>query len=211
MNVSPSDKIKEFYSGNAEMYNRMMDEEIKLPIYHTMLSELMQRINHVKGAILDSSCGSGHMLELIQRDFAPVRELKGIDLSPDMVEMSSRRLKDKAVVLPGDMTQLHPIADQSCAAVINFFAIHHVHQAGLNQCLATWNRVLASGGVLMLGAWEGEGHIDYGEHGDIEALKYSLPALEQACVEAGFTADKFWCEWIEDMGMKAVYGFAVKP
>ena len=79
-------EVRAFYEENADSYATMMDTEIDLPMYGTALSALAERIGDLDGAILDSSCGSGHMLARLSC-YAPGRTLLGVDLSPRMVAM----------------------------------------------------------------------------------------------------------------------------
>ena len=128
MNVKPSsvEAVRALYENSAESYSRMMDEEIELPMYAVALSGLAQRIADIEGPILDSSCGSGHMLALLRDRYAPGRPLIGIDLSPRMVAISQERLGSAAEVRVGDMGALDGVPDLSCAATLNYFALHHV-------------------------------------------------------------------------------------
>ena len=170
MKITSAEKVREFYEENADSYNSMMDVEIDLPMYAAALSGLAQRIATIDGAVLDSSCGTGHMLERLKDQYAPGRQLLGVDLSPQMVAISQQRLGCAATVVEGDMSTLCHVPDGSCAAVLSFFALHHVDVEGMGTCFVEWYRVLKTGGQLLVATWEGEGNIDYGEHADIAAM-----------------------------------------
>ena len=79
MSVSPEDKVRSLYDATADSYDAMMEQEIYLPLYDRVLSDLANAARPVPGSILDSSCGSGHMLHRIAKDYCPERDLLGVD------------------------------------------------------------------------------------------------------------------------------------
>lgn len=212
MPLSPRQEVSAFYDGTADAYDRMMDEEISLPVYAEALGGLVRRISGVPGSVLDTSCGSGHMLARLADEYVADRPLLGVDLSPRMVAIAQARLGAAATVFQGDMASLpSEINGDSCAAVISFFSLHHVSPAELAVCLAEWGRVLAPGGQLLLAAWEGEGAIDYGNHSDIVTQRYRESELVAAAESVGLTVDRCSVEPVEGMEMDAVYLSASKP
>lgn len=164
--TSAVSKVRKLYEASAEDYDRMMDGEIGLPIYRELLGQLHRNISGLSGLLLDTACGSGHMLELYHKAFGPERSL---------------------------------------AAVLNFFAIHHVDREDLQACLNEWQRVLSPGGHLLLAAWEGSGPIDYGEAADIVALRYTSEELSDLLTKAGFSIVSCKIEPIEGFSMDALY------
>ena len=211
MRVSSTDKVRHLYEESAHSYNEMMDQEIQLPIYREVLGNLAERLVGVNGSIVDSSCGTGHMLDRIRHDFAPVgRQLIGVDLSARMVEIARQRLGDSATVFEGDMAAMYRLPDAASACVISFFAIHHVDLDGLQRCLTEWNRVLASGGHLVLAAWEGVGAIDYGGSSDIVARRYQEDEMVDAANLAGFRIEAHFIRPVDGFDMDAVHLFATK-
>lgn len=210
MSVSPDDKVRSLYDRTADSYDAMMEQEIGLPLYDRVLKDLADAVETVPGSILDSSCGSGHMLERIATEYCPGGELVGVDLSPKMVQLSGGRLGESASVFEGDMSSLPQIRDSTCAAVISFFAIHHVDLAGLGMCLCEWCRVLAEGGHLFLAAWEGSGNVDYGDASDVVARRYTERELVDAVSEAGLMLVQHSVEPVDEMDMDAVHLVATK-
>ena len=211
MSVSPEDKVRSLYDTTAGSYDAMMEQEIQLPLYDRVLSDLANAAQPVPGSILDTSCGSGHMLHRIAEEYCPKRDLLGIDLSPEMVNLSRRRLAESANVYEGDMSSLPQIPDAACAAVISFFAIHHVDLAGLGKCLDEWRRVLATGGHLFLAAWEGDGNIDYGDASDVIARRYKETEIVNATSRSGFQVVRYSVDPVDELEMDAVHLVAVKP
>lgn len=193
------------YEASADMYAQMMDAEIDLPVYTDTLKRLCERIRDVPGPIVDAACGPAHMLVRIRERFDPARELIGVDLSPRMVAISAERLGSGGRAVVGDMTRLEMIPDASAAAVVNFYALHHLDPQAVRSALMEWRRVLIDGGQLIVAAWEGEGAIDYGEHSDLVALRYRANALQHWAEEAGFDVTRCAVEPVEEFPMDAVY------
>ena len=209
MSVSSSAAVRNLYDETADSYNAMMDQEIELPLYDRVLTDLADVLKTVPGAILDSSCGSGHMLERIASSYCPERDLMGVDLSPEMVRISQRRLGEKAKIFEADMSSLTQVRDSTCAAVISFFALHHVDPDGLGKCLGEWNRVLTTGGYLFLAAWEGSGNVDYGDAADLVARRYTEDEVILAVSQAGFQVVSRSVKFVEEIGMDSVHLIAM--
>lgn len=173
MNASPLARVRELYEASADSYARMMDTEIDQPVYSDTLARLAERIVGISGPVVDTSCGSGHMLLRYRERFDPERALPGIDLSPRMVSIASARLGSSADVFVGDMRDLRQVKPRSSAAVSSFFAIHHLDPAEFSPALGEWKQDLRPGGRLLIAAWEGAGAIDYGGESDVVALRYT--------------------------------------
>jgi ubiquinone/menaquinone biosynthesis C-methylase UbiE len=193
------------YEASADSYAEMMDQEINLPVYADVLSRLEARITSAPGTLIDTACGSGHMLALYHEHHDPTRSLLGIDLAPSMVAIARERLGASGEVLVGDMRDLSIVEPDSAAAVLNFFAVHHLDVEGLRRSLREWYRVLRAGGQLVIAAWEGEGMIDYGAESDIVALRYTSGALTSLAEEVGFSVTRCVVEPVEEFPMDAVY------
>lgn len=205
MQPSPTDEVRDMYDQTADSYAQMMDAEIGLPIYADVLGRLQRRIANIAGPLLDTACGSGHMLEMFRERFDPERPLAGVDLSARMIAIAGARLGAGAHLWVGDMRVLADIETGSCAAVLNFFALHHLAAEGAAQAFAEWHRVLAPGGQLVVATWEGSGTIDYGDESEIVALRYSRSDLTAWAQAAGFEINRCEVEPVEDFPMDAVY------
>jgi ubiquinone/menaquinone biosynthesis C-methylase UbiE len=210
MKTSPINEVVLFYEKSAESYDKMMDTEINLPMYSNTLSRLAKRISKINGPVIDTSCGSGHMLQLYQQRFDPKRQLIAVDISPNMIDIVRRKLGKLATPFISDMRDLSMIPSNHCAALINYFAIHHISPRDVLISLQEWHRVLAECGQLIIAAWEGNGLIDYGEQSDILAYKFSKNEIENWLSKSGFMIDRLVIEFIEEMEMNAVYLEATK-
>ena len=205
MKPSAMDDIRELYEATADGYADMMDSEIYLPLYAETMGRLRDAISHVPGCLLDVACGSGHMLRRYHEEFDPTRPLVGVDLSPRMVEIATGRLPADAIVMATDMRELDQIEPESAAAVLSFFALHHIDPVGSRAALREWHRVLAPEGRVFVATWEGTGPIDYGGEAEIVALKHAADDLATWVREGGFRIDRCVVEPVEGMEMDAVY------
>lgn len=210
MNPSPVGEVRTMYDASADSYAAMMDAEIACFVYTDTLGRLSKRIACIPGSLIDTSCGSGHMLSVYRERFDEKRPLFGVDLSPRMVEISSSKLGASAEIWIGDMRELTTVATNSVAAVINFFSIHHLDSEGVRLALREWHRVLTLGGQLLLAAWEGVGTIDYGEDSNIVAFRFTSDEISSWVRSSGFVVDRCVVEPVDAISMDAVYLEATK-
>ena len=203
--TSSTDAVRAMYDAEAESYSKMMDSEMELPMYADTLGRLKTRIEDLKGSIVDAPCGSGHMLSMYHEDYDKQRALYGIDLSPSMVAIAAERLGPAAEIEVGDIRKLGTVLSKSAAAVICHFALHHLDVGEVKEALAEWHRVLRIGGQLVIGAWEGEGAIDYGEDSHIVAIKHDADTLATMIRESGFSISRNVVEMDKEMMMNAIY------
>lgn len=211
MQPSTLDEVRQMYDEIADSYAQMMEDEIRSPIYADVLGRLRRRIADLGGPVIDTACGSGHMLAMYRECYDIERPLVGVDLSSRMVSIAEGRLDSDARWIVGDMRSLDSVETGSCAAALNFFAIHHLDADGAAQAFREWSRVLAPGGQLVVAAWEGSGAIDYGDASAIVAFRYRRAELESWAQRAGFEVDRCRVEPVEDFPMDAVYLEASKP
>ncbi|MBC8423944.1 class I SAM-dependent methyltransferase [bacterium] len=205
MKPSSRDEVRSMYEDTADTYAEMMDAEIDLPVYADLLGRLQERISAAPGLLIDTAWGSGHMLSLYHKRYDPRRRLLGVDLSPRMVAIAAERLGAHAQFVVGDMRDIPGVAEGAAAAVLNFFALHHLDPEGLGEALREWNRVLRPGGQLLLAVWEGQGAVDYGEESDIIALRYGSDEIVSWVRAAGFEVTRCVVEPVEEIPMDAIY------
>lgn len=205
MKPSSDNEVREMYDETTDSYAAMMDAEIALPLYAEALGKLSESIAGIHGTLIDTSCGSGHMLSMYRERFDQKRPFIGVDMSPRMVAFASNLLGSNADIRVGDMRNLEFAEDCSAAGVISFFAIHHLDPDGVLSTFHEWRRVIASGGQLLLAAWEGTGAIDYGAHSDIVALRFTSEEISRWAKSAGFAVSRCVTEPVEGMEMDAVY------
>ena len=99
--------------------------------------------------VLDVGCGTGATLAAIATRRPDVR-LRGIDLSPAMIDVARERLGDGADLRVCDAESL-PFPDASVDLVTCVDSFHHYPQP--HVALAEMHRVSRPGGGLVLGEW----------------------------------------------------------
>ena len=198
------------YEATADAYADMMDHEIELAVYRDALGRLHRRIEGLPGPLIDTACGTGHMLSMFHDRFDSSRRLLGVDLSPRMVAIAAKRLGSAAQIHIGDMADLSSVRSGSAAAVMNYFAVHHLDSEGVRQAAREWYRVLCVGGQLLVAAWEGTGAIDYGDDSQIVAFRYQSSDLSPWLEESGFSISRCVVEPVEGFPMDALYLECVK-
>lgn len=205
MNSNSNNDVRAFYDNVAVFYTEMMDGEIQTKLYADVLGRLAERLRGMEGPILDTSCGPGHMLQRYRADFEADRALWGCDLTADMVTRARQRLGEHATIVEGDMRHLLTIQDASAAAIVSFFALQHLETEEVLPTLREWRRALKPGGQLLLGTWEGEGLVDYGDHGDIRAYCIPKAQMKTWVAQAGFCVDRIWTEPMDGLDATGLY------
>lgn len=107
-----------------------------------------------RGPVADLGCGPGWFTALLADRGL---DAFGVDLSPGMVGQA-RQAHPHLRFEVGSMTALD-IADGSLGGVLAFFSTHHMPPSALPAVYGEFRRVLAPGGLLMLG-----GHTGNDEH-----------------------------------------------
>lgn len=74
-------------------------------------------------SVLDAGCGTGSILEMLQRDYPDAR-YTGIDLSSKMIEVAKRKALPGVTFLQGDCENL-PFEANSFDAVLCSQSFHH--------------------------------------------------------------------------------------
>ena len=141
----------------------------------------------VGGAVLDVGCGPGRTTGLL--DDRGLRVI-GMDLSPGMIEVA-RRDHPGLDFRVGSMTALD-LPDETLAGVVSWWSIIHLPRDVVPQAFAEFHRVLAPGGILLLGYHVGEEstHKTSGYGGvpmNVHVHRWTADALTAIAVAAGFT------------------------
>jgi SAM-dependent methyltransferase len=137
--------------------------------------------------VLDVGCGPGRTSGLLA---GRGLQVVGIDLSPGMIEVA-RRDHPELDFRVGSMTDLD-LPDGSVAAIVSWWSIIHLPRDVVPQAFAEFHRVLAPGGVLLLGFHVGTESTHktsgYGGHPmNIHVHRWTAPGLSEIAAAAGFT------------------------
>ena len=180
--TDPLDDIRTSYDTVAASYAELVqegapDEAANLDLFAKLAS----------GRVLDVGCGPGRVAGLLHDRGLDVI---GIDLSPRMIEIARREHQGPDFRV-GSMTDLD-LPDGELGGVISWWSIIHLPRDVVPQAIAEFYRVLAPGGVLLLGYHVGEESTHktsgYGGHPmNIHVHRWTPPALTELAVTAGFT------------------------
>ncbi|TCO46393.1 methyltransferase family protein [Kribbella antiqua] len=180
--TDPLDDIRTSYNTVAASYAELVqdgaaDEPANLDLFAKLAS----------GPVLDVGCGPGRLAALLHERGLQVI---GIDLSPSMIEIA-RRDHPGLDFRVGSMTDLE-LPDGELGGVISWWSIIHLPRDVVPQAFAEFHRVLAPGGVLLLGFHVGEESthktFGYGGHPmNIYVHRWTAAALTEIAVAAGFT------------------------
>ncbi|MDL2317736.1 class I SAM-dependent methyltransferase [Eubacteriales bacterium OttesenSCG-928-A19] len=97
-------------------------------------------------SVLDAGCGTGAILAMLKKEH-PDKQYTGIDLSPGMIEVASRKALPGVTFLQGDCENL-PFDPDSFDAVLCSQSFHHYPHP--ESFFASVYRVLRPGGRLIL-------------------------------------------------------------
>ena len=181
--TNPLDDIRTSYDTVATAYADLVqdgppDEPATLDLFAKLAGQ---------GPVLDVGCGPGRVVGLLHERGLPVI---GIDLSPGMIEVA-RRDHPGLDFRVGSMTALD-LPDRELTGVISWWSIIHLPRDVVPQAFAEFHRVLAPGGVLLLGFHVGEESTHktsgYGGHPmNVHVHRWTPEALTEMAVVAGFT------------------------
>jgi ubiquinone/menaquinone biosynthesis C-methylase UbiE len=137
--------------------------------------------------VLDVGCGPGRTTGLLAERCSQVI---GIDLSPGMIEVA-RRDHPELDFRVGTMTALD-LPDGELGGVVSWWSIIHLPREVVPQAFAEFHRVLAPGGVLLLGFHVGtdDTHKTSGYGGlpmNVHVRRWLPEQLTEVAVTAGFT------------------------
>lgn len=173
---------REAYDRVAVAYEqRFLDELGAKPRDRELLDRLATA---VADPVVEVGCGPGQIGAYL-RDRG--RRVVGVDVSPRMAALASRRL-DGAVV--ADMRSL-PFPDAAVGALVAFYAVIHIPRAELASVFQEFARALRPAGRLLLAVHEGEGDVtvsEFLEHAvSLSATYFTLDELVTATAAGGLS------------------------
>jgi SAM-dependent methyltransferase len=141
------------------------------------------------GPVADVGCGPGHVTAHLHESGV---DAFGIDLSPAMIDVARRDHPGLRFEV-GSMTDLD-LADESVAGLLAFWSLIHVPDEAVPAVFGHFQRVLRSGGPLLLGFHVGDGSrlktAGYGGHPMKVRVHRRRPDQVAAWLrDAGFTVE----------------------
>jgi SAM-dependent methyltransferase len=137
-------------------------------------------LGRLPGPVLDLGCGPGHLSGFLSMTGS---EVTGIDLVPEFIAYA-RQSQPAARFKVGSFTELAR-PDASVCGVLAWFSLIHLDPGELNGVLAEVQRVLAPGGALVVGFFDGAVCEPF-EHRVVEAHRWPAEELARRLAETGF-------------------------
>lgn len=161
------------------------DDSYEAPADRGMIAEFAGRFDAGGRRVVDAGSGTGRMAPVLVRHGL---DYIGVDVSPAMVRTAAGLHPDRNFIV-GGLADL-PLPNGSADGVLSWYSIIHTDPAGLPEVFAEFRRVLAPGGVLLLGFQAGSGQRvirkAYGHDVDLPAHLHQPGHLQRHLESLGF-------------------------
>jgi SAM-dependent methyltransferase len=134
------------------------------------------------GPVLDLGCGPGQWTAYLH---ALGTDVSGVDLVPEFIA-HARAAHPGPEFRLGSMTDVDVPAG-SVAGVLSWYSTIHLPPAQLDDVLTGFRRLLAPGGVLVLGFFDSEDDVSAFDHAVVTAYRWPVDVLVERLEAAGFT------------------------
>jgi ubiquinone/menaquinone biosynthesis C-methylase UbiE len=189
MNDHITKPIRESYDRLAEEYARRIFDELQHKPLDRELLDRFAKQTKGQGNVCDMGCGPGHVARYLRDAGASVF---GLDLSPGMLEQA-RKLSPDIPFREGNMLSLD-IADGTLAGIAAFYAIVNIPKQSLPLVFREMERVLHSGGFLLLAFHAGDQVLHeeelWGLKLSMEFLFFQPSEIKLDLETAGFTIEE---------------------
>lgn len=136
------------------------------------------------GPLVDAGCGPGHWTAHLARQG---HRVSGIDAVPEFVERARRThgAVDADIDFRVGSLDALPLADGSVDGVLAWYSVIHHEPSRIGGALDEFHRVLAPGGGLLLGFFEGAA-VEAFDHAVVTAYRWPVASLATLLDGAGF-------------------------
>ncbi|NYD23308.1 methyltransferase domain-containing protein [Kineococcus aurantiacus] len=173
-----SPDVQQAYSSLARQYIDLLGSVEA--VHRDDLRLIERHLGHLTGPVLDLGCGPGHLTGHLH---AAGCEVTGIDLVPEFIAHARRTHPG----VPFEVGSLLDVAraDASVAGVLAWYSLIHLDPGQLDGALVGVRRLLAPGGVLVVGFFEGAVCEPF-EHKVTTAYRWPVEELVGRLAAAGF-------------------------
>ena len=179
------ERVRAFYDAVAAEYAEHFADELRdKPLDRALLERLAQSVRGA-GPVYDLGCGPGGQTTAFLHALGV--DVRGMDLSPAAVAEAARRRPEIAFE-GGDMLSL-PLADDSVAGLVAFYAIVHFSPDQLRTAFREMHRAMRPGAPLLLSFHVGDQvvHVDemFGRRASVDFIFHRVEDVETALHRAG--------------------------
>ena len=173
------EQVRLAYGVMAERYIELFGSSAQ--VHPDDLALIVGHLSIRPGVVLDVGCGPGHLT-------AHLRSLDvdatGIDLVPEFIDHARATHLDGRYEI-GSMHHL-AIPDHSVCGILAWYSLIHVRPDEFDGALAELRRVLAPGGTLVVGFFDGD-EVAAFDHRVVTAYFWPVDELSTRLRRAGFT------------------------
>nr|WP_203726669.1 class I SAM-dependent methyltransferase [Actinoplanes durhamensis] len=174
-----SEQVRDAYSAMSGPYIELIDDGRRMEAYD--LDFIGGYLGGRTGPVLDLGCGPGHLTAYLR---SLGLDATGIDMVPEFIAHAEATHPGVPFRL-GSMDALD-VADGSVAGVLAWYSLIHRPPADLDVVLAELRRVVAPGGMVVAGFFDGERAEPF-DHRVITAYRWPVDEFAGRMARAGFT------------------------
>ena len=173
-----SHEVQQAYSSLAQQYIDLLGSV--QTVHRDDLRLIEAHLGQLNGPVLDLGCGPGHLTGHLH---AVGCQVTGIDLVPEFIA-HARRAHPGVPFEVGSLTGVDR-PDASVAGVLAWYSLVHLEPGQLQGALTGVRRLLAPGGALVVGFFEGPVREPF-EHQVTTAYRWPVDEVADLLAAAGF-------------------------
>jgi SAM-dependent methyltransferase len=174
-----SHPVRDAYSSRSEQYIGLFDGTGQ--DHEDDVALVRRYLTGLTGPVLDLGCGPGHWTAYLRSLGADVT---GVDLVPEFIAHARASHPGSDFQL-GSMTELD-VPDHAVAGILAWYSTIHLAPSELDGVLTEFRRLLAPGGVLVLGFFDSEDDVAAFDHKVVTAYRWPVDVLAEHLSTAGF-------------------------
>jgi len=162
--MQPQEKIIKTYNATAESYAATRIDELSKKHFDRLILKEFARLNKDKGTCADFGCGPGQTTKFLFD--ADVKDIIGIDISPEMVNVA-QKIFPYIKFETGDLLAL-PYKANHFASAVAFYAIVHFDYDQIAKAFKEVNRVLKKDAHFLFSFHVGDDMVHFDKANDID-------------------------------------------
>jgi SAM-dependent methyltransferase len=172
--------VRDAYSAKSEQYIDLVESTWQDHQEDTAFVE--RHLTGLAGPVLDLGCGPGHWTGHLSSLGADVT---GVDIVPEFIAHAEATYPGSDFLLRS-MTELD-IRDHSVAGILAWYSTIHLPPPELDRVLAEFRRLLAPGGVLVVGFFDSDDDVSAFDHKVITGYRWPVDVFVAHLLAAGLT------------------------